>query len=1327
TSAGAANTYKIFASKGPYTVKATANNDYKVTALTDTAATLPQQEATTSVAYAGGDKTVTATFTAKDKPDWDSTTTAAGATHQKSMGTTDFVYKHTATNDYTLYSALVDGNEVGTLSVDTRTLTATNLDGLSVGEHTVTFTFRDKLHNTDAAADRAYDFALTRKFNITAAPAIDSVTLPTGKKHGDNVGTFAFTIDNGGAKTTYTYTDGTGWDKTVPGGVTVTVANGTTKKADNIPLDTFITNYVSGKIVRYNQRTADTTDETLRNGDSVTVTLGTSNKSATLSVDQKPVELTIASTDNFSKPYDGSSDVKGTLSITAPTNEEVGSDAADLDNVNYYSTLKGTYYDGTEKAIHASTSNRTVKFEVTPNTTLYPDLANYSFTAKDATGLINKIPITVPASAFTIPQAAYGAQPTNQTGQLTGYTGTGVIDADKPAGITIDYKYSYNDTTGTGVTLSDVTATDYAVTVSGDATGSRAAREVTSVVVTPLKGAAESSTYYSSDTPDAKIVINYQGGGQDTYNNIAAALAGNIESVKWGTAATTAGSDDVNTSTKLVVADSGKYIVATVKPAIGSGNTVGGAQITVNKIPVIVTVAANKISKTYDGDATFDGDTVDPSTGFTYSLAVDKSSTGINSTSTAYDTIAVTGTGATVAFKQADVYSATYDGTTVQYSDVAVASNGTISDDKEYTVTQTVSNIKAAEITKKTITVTDITDILPVKQNSTGVISSKLAATNRKESDQTKTGYEATATVPALVGNDYVLFDISYEYADTSASTATNAANVNIRSIALATAASTNKNGNYELSDYSTPAQLATIAGHGTVTERTLTDITLALPTKLQGGVTYGDANYNFTSDADYAGMKVTLQYNDGNVDYTWAQDPSDSTYKWHVVEGSVDKYLADADKPFTLQWSGADLSAAENVVPATPVLWTYNKNGRTMTAAMGSESDAKSVTVNQKELTISAAYTDGKDPAGDTPVKNYDGGSDIKPAGTWTYGVTDGAVTGDNITVAMASEKKVTYSDPNANTDISLLFGGKAANANDIDAFTITVAGDDANNSRAGSYKVKEITGKTTGTINARPVTVTQIYDITPIAQFATQAAAESKTAIDSTHANNSDIKAVFAAPTGSDDEGTGTGLLPAGLSVSFKYQYLDTNTAGALSDKTGTKLAITDITTSSSNYDLQYTPQAATAGDPDTRVEAVGSVTEASVESLTITAPEMFGKAVTDVQYGDIFNFNGLAVAVNFSGGVVETYTPKEYDAGAISKWTKSSNRSGVTDTEVTTVPFTLAGSGGDLPTQGQKLTTVDTDGNTKLKATLKDGEAHTGSTAPSATTATGLVVGP
>ncbi|MBR0412470.1 MAG: hypothetical protein IJI47_02745, partial [Eubacterium sp.] len=956
TSAGAANTYKIFASKGPYTVKATADNDYKVTALTDTAATLPQQEATTSVAYAGGDKTVTATFTAKDKPNWDSTTTEAGATHQKSMGTTAFTYKHTETNDYTLYSALVDGNEVGTLSGDTRTLTATNLDGLSVGEHTVTFTFRDKLHNTDAAADRAYDFVLTRKFNITAAPAIDSVTLPTGKKHGDNVGTFAFTIDNGGTTTTYTYTDGTGWDKTVPSGVTVTVANGTTKKADNIPLDTFITNYVSGKIVRYNQRTADTTDETLRNGDSVTVTLGTSNKSATLSVDQKPVELTIASTDNFSKPYDGSSDVKGTLSITAPTNEEVGSDAADLDNVNYYSTLKGTYYDGTEKAIHASTSNRTVKFEVTPNTTLYPDLANYSFTAKDATGLINKIPITVPASAFTIPQAAYGAQPTNQTGQLTGYTGTGVIDADKPAGITIDYKYSYNDTTGTGVTLSDVTATDYAVTVSGDATGSRAAREVTSVVVTPLKGAAESSTYYSSDTPDAKIVINYQGGGQDTYNNIAAALAGNIESVKWGTAATTAGSDDVNTSTKLVVADSGKYIVATVKPAIGSGNTVGGAQITVNKIPVIVTVAANKISKTYDGDATFDGDTVDPSTGFTYSLAVDKSSTGINSTSTAYDTIAVTGTGATVAFKQADVYSATYDGTTVQYSDVAVASNGTISDDTEYTVTQTVSNIKAAEITKKTITVTDITDILPVKQNSTGVISSKLAATNRKESDQTKTGFEATATVPALVGNDYVLFDISYEYADTSASTATNAANVNIRSIALATAASTNKNGNYELSDYSTPAQLATIAGHGTVTERTLTDITLALPTKLQGGVTYGDANYNFTSDADYAGMKVTLQYNDGNVDYTWAQDPSDSTYKWHVVEGSVDKYLADADKPFTLQWSGADLSAAETVVPATPVLWTYNKNGRTMTAAMGSKSDAKSVTVNQKEITVEAA-----------------------------------------------------------------------------------------------------------------------------------------------------------------------------------------------------------------------------------------------------------------------------------------------------------------------------------------------------------------------------------
>ncbi|MBQ3461986.1 MAG: hypothetical protein IJH36_02565, partial [Clostridia bacterium] len=415
------------------------------------------------------------------------------------------------------------------------------------------------------------------------------------------------------------------------------------------------------------------------------------------------------------------------------------------------------------------------------------------------------------------------------------------------------------------------------------------------------------------------------------------------------------------------------------------------------------------------------------------------------------------------------------------------------------------------------------------------------------------------------------------------------------------------------------------------------------------------------------------------------------------------------------------DIDAAADVAvdPTSPILWTYNKNRRTMVATATADTtkkDSKVVTVNQKDITVAAAYSDGTNTK---PTKNYDGSMDIKPStGTWTFTTTD-AATDDTISAIGLTTGKVTYSAAGASdSDVNLLFNGNAADATDINGqFTITVDGD-SDGSRAGSYKITSVTGTTTGTINKRPLTLTQIENIPSVVQYSTPDQSAEQTATNK--ATGTALKATFAAAGGSDANGTGTGVVGTGeaaetISVKFKYHYLDTNTVGTLTDNTNTKLELADISTTNTNYDL-------TATD----VTAVGSVTAATVESVGITAPTIFGKTATQVQYGDAFDFTGLSVAVNYSGNITETYTPNGYDTttGAITKWNKHSSRTGVADADVNAadIPFGLKWNNlSPGYKKGDKLAVHAADDGVTLKAELK------ADTSKTATTTEKLVVGP
>ncbi len=1291
-------TYEIKKSDCPVTVTATADNAYKLTKFGSDVLPAVQTKDTIYDAYENVPAdTVDVTFTAKVVPDWDDAQTSdRGARHQKNITVGGLKYTHNNSADYTFKEYKITGPNGDTqkasgsaLTSNTLTLDDTTLDLYDEGTYTVTFTFTDNLDSGNSTLEKTID----RQFEITGAPKVSSVTLPSGKVHGDNLGTFEFALDNG---STYKYTAGSGWDHEPPESIKVSVGG-----ASVISLSEFITKYVqTGTIVRYQAKSGGgDAHATLCNGDSIAVSIpGTTPATATLEVGQKTVTLEVTNT-NLDKTYDGDNQVKAELTWNAsdtPINDDksaLGDTFTDTDKTSNGLTVNGTYQGG---ANADESNNKTIKFNVTkdPSKT---ELENYDITVEDGQGKINKKEITVSAEAFKedIPEAPYGEASTGQR-TIHGLKDDQLETIDASSGIDVQYTYTYKNGTDTNVEISNATSTNYTIIISpNETTGSRAKRTVQSIEVTPKYTAT--GAFYSSDTFDATITINYtDGGAADTYPSIEAALAtdSKIQSVTWNGVA---GVSDAQ-NTKLTVAGyNGKTVTATVKTdAVEAGDVTSGtsAAITVKRIPVVVTVmATDGISKTYDGTKTF---TPGTHTGtLSYTAEVDESALGAAGVAVTddYNMGDVTATGATVEFAQADVYDKTYNGGGVQYSDIATAEEGTLSDDTEYEVKQTVSHIEEAQITALTITVKQIDYIKSVRVGAAGVRKgqAKVAAVPGSAPPESE-GYTAFVTLnndhgeQDIAKKDNLLFDIKYEYDDTKTTHENNSAEVTLHSVTLAD--SNTKKDNYTFKPLESKEDANSVDGHGTVTAANIESVKLTLPSSLNpsdgnGHMVYGEGEYKDFQGDDYIGLTVVINYNgsDDTATYVLKKKDGGSEYEWQVTETGVEGTMsADfGNQPFTLKWSGADLAGGDpqDVALGTPFTWTCEKNGRQLTAAIDEQHDTKTINVNPKLLTVTPKYSNGSD--GTTPTKNYDGGYSILPAGSWTYEVSN-AIAEDGIAVELAEGKNPAYLSKDASTgDISIKFGESYDGNIHDDDWKIT----GTNNT---SYKIGTL-NDAKGKINPRPLTLVSITDIPSVDQFSALHKYENAVA-SNVSGGGSQAKANFAGRVDTP-EGQGTGLVGDDqVSITYDYTYTDTSEAGDV--EAADKLTIENVKLQSgiNNYSLNDVDEGT--------LTRKGSVKAAEVTDVTIEEPTMYeaSKTAYAVQVGDKYDYAGLEITLHYSGGMDVTYKPETYkeapDKG-VATWTVTySDRPGHTETGVSTVPFELTCDHGGHA-QGEALNEV------------------------------------
>ena len=1321
--------YHIKKSDGSVTVKIEANDESKITAFSEGGFSSHAKEASATVTYEtmGDSKEITATLDKKVQPKWAEGTPIDGTVHQKGKSG-DLTYEYTPSADYTFKSYKVEkGSESkatgeslsgNKLTLDAATL---NTDLYTPGtDYKVTFTFEDNYTHTT--------YTLERKFTITAAPTVTQVTLPTDKVHGDNLGEFKLKIDDAGEVQEYTYTASTGsWTPSNPSdsmNIVVTVTNGETRKAEAVTLDKFITDYVAtGKIVRHSVKSGtDATNAPLCNGDSIAVSIpGTTPATADLTVGKMPVTLTVTKAAN--KVYDGTDTVAaGDLDswTVEPDKKPVDGDVTggDFSFTGGNITLSGTYNN------ENAGSGKTVTYKAAA-TASFTESENYDFTVTGQDGTITKKQITVQGSEFNdiVPQEEYNDNDLHDDGHATGFLkgNADLAESDRSSGLNITYTYQYQ--TGTEeVTIDGVKAEpdNYDITVSGNATGKRKLRTVSNITVTPNYTAG--NAFYSSDTFDATITINYTDGGDpDEYPTIAAALADDskIASVNWTEGATTA----QGTTLKVATHD-GKTVTATVKTdAVKAGDVTSGtsAAITVKRIPVVVTVTADAggISKTYDGTKT-----CTPVThgNLSYTAAVDKSAlsaAGVAVTD-GYNMGSVTATGATVAFAQADVYHAIYNGTDTRYEDVATASEGTLSDDTEYEVTDTVSEITHAQITQLTITVDKIDYIKSVRVGSAGVRKgqAKVAAVPGSAPPE-EAGYTAFVTLndtgaQDIAKKDNLLFDIKYEYDDTKTTHENNSAEVTLHSVTLAD--SNTKKDNYTFKPLESKEDANSVDGHGTVTAANIESVKLTLPSSLNpnsisgnGEIEYGDTNYKFNQDAGsttgYNGLTIEVAYDgsDGTVKYVWESNDS----RWAITDSEVTTgtiYAEYDKKPFTLTWEKGgddDTYDTEGVIGEIAnidglkkgITWTVPKSGRKLTAKIGEEAGSKTVTVKPKEITVEVRHNGSNDYV---PEKNFDNDNELKPAlstGGWTFAPTD-AITEDNISVNLKGGLTVTYLDNSADDNISLHFGNSYGETIVNSDWTISGANEEA----AKSYTIGELTGVSKGKINPRPITLESITGIPAVNQF--EKHNSTLYTATSGEPKSGEAKANFADPDGSDDEGTGTGTLPdVPATISFNYHYTKTEVA-ATPAGIDNGLQISGVTCDVSNYALQPVDVAT--------LPRWGEITAAKATNIEIKEPTMFtdshASGKKNVQYGDKFDYTGIEVTITYAGATAKYTLPEDGSAfsdGNIAYWMET-----VGDAEVSTrvaaaaVPFELycdhSESSGSLHKQGKEINYVNEAGD-------------------------------
>lgn len=716
-------TYTVYSDES-YTVTATADDQNKVTAVTGETIDGVQKTRTHSVASPSADTTVEVTFAEKIAP-----TVSADMTYRKGANDGNKAFTITL-GDYS--DVNVNDTPSGTFSTDkaTYTVSSTDLDSATNGDHTYTFDFGEGM-------------TISKKITVLAARSITSVTAPTGTfAHGDTfkLDGLAFTVSEDGTNTTYTY-DGTSWDNTLPTGTQFSLGD-----ISFTDWDAFKT-AAEAKITRH-----DTTDSTaVNNGAQITVSLGTATKASnSITVGQKAITVTPSQTTGINKDYDGT--VKApALTATIPDGELVGDDVVTA-------SVTAVYQDGVAAGLtdkNASDNDKNVVFTAT---LAGANKDNYTIKAiSNGSGKINKRTVKI-AIINNVPAATKNKADT-QTGHATAIIPTNteydintlyeVVDGETVA---ITYDYSYANISSVGP-VSDVTVTNIATTNTNytveptyleNQNGTVNNRTIKSIAISdPTK-----NEYNYSDTFDPtgiKVTVTYDG-ETDSVDYDWNAVPDDI-TLKWtGTEETLSAThkfDSVGTYTITASANG-------VEPAT-TGN------ITVNKLKVSVTASGN-ITKVYDGKTDLDADDA-----ITYDVT--NQSAGYDTQFNA-DTVTVSNN------------PTVYDGTSVSTNGVTINKADLTLSNSNYEIENFTNNVTAS-ITARHITVTAIT-VPTVKQYS-----------NDTDVPVENVGTSAV-TFDNVVSGENVTVDYKYTYNDTSV--AGNTSNITINNLVLNSTNTVNAN-----------------------------------------------------------------------------------------------------------------------------------------------------------------------------------------------------------------------------------------------------------------------------------------------------------------------------------------------------------------------------------------------------------------------------------------------------------------------------------------------------------------------------------------------------
>lgn len=724
-------TYTVYSDEN-YTVTATADNQNKVTAVTGETISGVQKTVTHAVANPTADTTVEVTFATKTAP-----TVSADMTYRKGTNDTDKVFTITLGD----YSDVEIGATTpsGTWAVDkaTYTVSKSDLETASNGDHTYTFNFGEGM-------------TITKKISVLAARSIENVTAPTGPfAHGDifNLKGLSFIVKEDGIDTKYTY-DGTNWDKPIPTETKFSL-DGSTPGSD---WDTFKT-AAEAKITRH-----DTTDSNaVNNGAQITVSLGTPTKASNdISVGTKAITVNPSQTTDINKVYDGTVTAPS-ISATIPTGELVGDDKVTA-------SVTAVYQDGVSTGLTDKNASDNVKNVVFTGTLSGANAGNYTIKAiPNGSGKISKRTVKI-ASIKNVPAATKNKVDTKTGSSIaatipndTTYAADTTYQVVSDETVSISYDYSYADISSVGsvknVTISNIATSNGNYTVEPSSLSNQSGNINNRTIKTIAISNPDKNVYNYSDTFDPtgiKVTVNYDGESDPVvydWNDVPDDIT-----VKW-------------TGTENALTASDKFTSVGTYTITASANGVTPAttgDITVNKLKVDVAVTGT-IAKAYDGNKDFDSD--------------DTISYNVTNASTGYDTV--------FAADNVKVSNnpAKYNNSSVLATGVTVNKSDLTLDNSNYEIND-LTNSVTAKITARHITVTAIT-VPNVKQYS-----------NDSDVPVSNVG-TPSVTFDNVVSGENVTVDYKYTYNDTSV--AGDTSNITINNLVLNS--TNTVNANYKLDE----------------------------------------------------------------------------------------------------------------------------------------------------------------------------------------------------------------------------------------------------------------------------------------------------------------------------------------------------------------------------------------------------------------------------------------------------------------------------------------------------------------------------------------------